>query len=860
LKKADSVPADVPRPPRLALKIFRLFAGRENHVFAAGDLEEKFIVIAGDRGLSKARRWFLIEVLKAVPGFLRNAIYWKTAMARNYVIIAWRHMVRSKLFSLTNLLGLSVGMACFILISLWIRDEKSTDGFHVNKDRLYQVIIIHPDGGRDPNSPYALAPILAQEYPEIASQSRVFEVSNITTCSLRYQGSDRPPVQFYEDRVIQVDPSFFTMFSFPVVRGNPETALESPTSLVISEAAAVKYFGQEDPLGKTMTINGQRNLTVSAVVKVPLNSHIQFDFAAAVGPDMLTNWNWADPSYVLLEPGADLADLREKIAGLMNARYPSPLPGQFTVDLLPLTDSYLHFGRGFYVNLFSLIAAVILLIACVNFMNLATAASANRTKEVGLRKVVGARRHQLIQQFLGESALMSAVALVLSLALVRAFLGPLNTLTGKQMSFALFQDLRMVVFLFALIVAVALLSGAYPALFLSAVGPTQAVRSSIHKLQGGHSAFRVVTVIAQFTVSILLIAGTMIVFRQLNYMRNRPLGLRTDHVVRIPLNRILLSRIEAFETELKTHPGVLTVTAGQAVPYNDDYKTSGVEWPGKDPNLVPNVRYSIVRPEYIETFGIGIVDGRSFSKTRLADLDNYIINEAAARYMGMESPVGQRLGFWGKVGTIIGVVGDFHQVSLHREIMPQIISANPAFANGLKSVFIKIRPDNIPETLAFIRRAFERTTPMFPFEYSFIDKGIDDLYASEQRLGKIFGYASFLAILISCLGIFGLAAFTAEKRTKEIGIRKVLGASAPDISLLLSRSFAKWLVIANLIAWPLGWYVLHRWLERFAYRSELSLAVFLTSGAISFLVAAIPVVYQSLRAASVDPVETLRSE
>ncbi len=848
------------RPPRLALFLFRLFAGGEHFDFAVGDLEEKFAVLATETDAARARRWFFLEVLKAIPGFLRNALYWRAAMARNYVIIAWRHMVRSKLFTLTNLFGLSVGMACFILISLWVRDEKSTDRFHSNKDRLYQVIIIHPDGGRDPNSPYALAAILADEYPEVAAQSRIVELANLTTCSFRYQAPDRPPVQFYEDRVIQVDPSFFTMFSFPAVSGNPETALQTPTSLVISAAAAERYFGPEDPLGKTMTFNGRANMSVSAVVRVPRNSQLQFDFAAAIGPDMQRSWNWADPSYVLLEPGIDLADLREKIADLMNSRFPSPLPGQFTVDLLPLEESYLHFGQGFYVNLFSLIAALILVIACVNFMNLATAASASRTREVGLRKVVGARRPQLIQQFLGESLLMSAAALVLSLVLVLALLGPLNTLTAKQMSFALFQDLRTVVFLFGLVVAVGLLSGAYPAFSLTAVGPSQAVGASTHKQRGGHSTFRVVSVVAQFTVSVVLIAGTIVISRQLNYMRKRPLGLQTDYVIKIPLNRVLLNRIAAFEAELKTHPGILTVTAGQAVPYNDDYKTSGVEWPGKNPDFVANVRYSIVRPEYIETFGMKIADGRSFSAAMPSDLENFIINREAARYMELEPPVGQRLAFWGKGGTIIGLVEDFHQVSLHREIMPQVITANPAFANGLKSIFVKIRPENIPETLAFLQRAHQEFSPMFPFEYTFVDKGIDDLYTSEQRLGKIFSYASFLAILISCLGIFGLAAFTAESRTKEIGIRRVLGASTSDISILLSRRFARWLIVANLIAWPVGWYVLHRWLERFAYRSDLSLGVFMASGAISFLIAAIPVIYQSLRAAAVDLVESLRYE
>lgn len=860
MKKAET-PDHLPfRPPRLARLIFRFFAGPDHFDFALGDLEEKFEVLAAERGTARARRWFRLEVLKAIPGFLRNGLYWRAAMIRNYVIIAWRHMGRSKLFTLTNLVGLSIGMACFILISLWVRDERSTDGFHINKDRLYQVIIIHPDGGRDPNSPYALAAVLEDEYPEVAAQSRIVELVNITTCSFRYQAPDRPPVQFYEDRVIQVDPAFFTMFSFPFIRGNPETALPTPTSIVISEDAAERYFGPEDPLGKTLTFNGRANLNVSGVVRVPRNSHLQFNFAAAIGPEMRTNWNWADPSYVLLESGVDLADLREKIAGLLNDRFPSPLPGQLTVDLLPLTDSYLHFGQGFYVNLFSLIAALILIIACVNYMNLATAASANRTREVGLRKVVGARRPQLVQQFIGESLLMSATALVLSLFLVLIFIGPLNALTAKRMSFAPFQDLGMVTFLFGLVVAVGLLSGAYPAFFLSAVGPSQAVGAAIQKRRGGHSTFRVVSVVAQFTASIVLIAGTIVISRQLDYMRSRPLGLQTDHVVEIPLNRILLNRFEAFAGELKTHPGILTVTAGQAVPYNDDYKTSGVEWPGKNPDFVANVRYSIVRPEYVETFGIKIAEGRSFSPAGPSDLENFIINQEAARYMELASPVGQRLSFWGRRGTIIGLVEDFHQVSLHREIMPQVITANPAFANGLKSIFVKVRPDNIPETLTFLRQTHQEFSPLFPFEYTFVDKGIDDLYASEQRLGKIFGYASLLAILISCLGIFGLAAYTAERRTKEIGIRRVLGASASDISILLSRRFARWLIVANLIAWPVGWYALQRWLERFAYRSELSIAVFLASGAISFLIAAVPVIYQSLRAAAVNLVESLRYE
>jgi putative ABC transport system permease protein len=860
MRNPDLPPGTPPDPPGLAKRILDFFAGPEDSAYVAGDLEEKFSVIAADLGLARARRWFFFEVFKAVPGFLRNSFYWRAAMLRNYMTIAWRHMVRSKLFTLTNLFGLAVGMACFILISLWIRDEKSTDRFHANGDRLYQVTIIHPDGTLDPNSPYALAPILADEFPEISLQTRIFELGSVATCSFRYLPPGRPPVQFYEDRVVQVDPSFFSMFSFPVVSGRPETALQTGTSLVISAAAARKYFGDEDPLEKTMIFNGGAILKVTAVVEVPRNSQIRFDFAAAIDPDMRTNWNWADPSYVLLRPDADPAVLREKIAGVMNERMPWSLPGDFVVDILPLTESYLRFGRGFYVDLFSLIAAFILAIACVNYMNLATAASANRAREVGLRKVVGARRPQLVQQFLGESILMSGAGLVLSLALVRVFLNPLNALTLKGLTFEPLRDPQLVLFLFVLVLVVGLLSGLYPALFLSSAGPVRILKNSGRTTPRGHSAFRIVTVTAQFTISILLIAGTIVVGRQLNYMRNRPLGLQTDHILKIPANRVLLGRMGAFEAELETEPGVLSVTAGQSVPYDEDYKTNGVEWPGKDPEFVPNVRYSLVRSGYVETFGLEILEGRSYDDKRPADLENFLVNEEAARYMGLASPVGERLSFWGREGTIIGVVRDFHQVSLHRVIMPQIMTAHPALSGRLKSVFVKIRSDRVPETLASIRQAFENVSPMFPFEYAFIDKGVDDLYTSERRLGRIFAAFSSLAIFISCLGIFGLAAFTAERRTKEIGIRKVLGASIPDISLLLSRSFASWLLMANLIAWPVGWYFTHSWLERFAYRRGLSLTVFLASGLLSLLAAAIPVGGQAFRAATRDPIDSIRYE
>jgi putative ABC transport system permease protein len=848
----------VPRPSRASLWLLRKFARPEEFEFALGDLTEAFGQQVERQGLAKAKRWFLLEVMKGLPGFVKNALYWRISMFRNYAVIAFRNMLRDRTFAVVNLLGLAVGMACFILISLWIRDELSYDRFHARKDRLYQVMIIHPNGIHDPNSPYALAPTLASEYPEIEAQTRIFELGAIRTCSFRHQSPGRPPAQFYENQVILVDPAFFSMFSFPFKLGDSETALRTPSSVVISEAAAARYFGAENPMGKSLTFNGRADLTVTGVVRVPANSHLRFDFAAPLDDPMLSNWNWADPSYVLLREGVNLPEFRRKIAGSMNRHYPNPLPGQFTVDLLPITKTHLHFGRQAYVYIFSVVAVFILLIACINYMNLATARSSSRAREVGLRKVVGARHSQLVQQFLGESVVMAGLALVLTLLLVKLALPALNSLTAKQISFNLFQNPGLVLFAAGLAVAVGILSGLYPAFFLSTARPAETLKSS-PLARSSRTSFRLVTVVGQFAISIFLIACTVMVFKQLNFMRNQPLGFRMDHVIKIPVNEPLLRQFMNLKSDLQSHPGILNVTAGQSVPYDDDYKTS-VDWDGKDPDLVSLVRYSITQIDYIETFGMEIVAGRSFSLEHPDDWNNFVINEEAARYMKMDQPVGKRLRFWGREGTIIGVVKDYHQVSLHREIMPQVLTINPRLHNALKYIFIKIRSENMPETLRIIQEAAVKRAPTYPFEYSFIDQEVDSLYSAEHRLGSIFFYFAALAVVISCLGIFGLSAFMVEKRTKEIGIRKALGASVLSIVAILSRDFGRWLVAANLIAWPLVWYAVHRWLQNFAYRTDLTIGILLAASGLAVLATAIPAGYHALRAASCNPADTLRYE
>jgi putative ABC transport system permease protein len=479
---------------------------------------------------------------------------------------------------------------------------------------------------------------------------------------------------------------------------------------------------------------------------------------------------------------------------------------------------------------------------------------------VGLRKVVGAGRGQLIQQFLGEALLMSALAFGLALGLALLLLPFLNGLTGKALTLFSGSGPSLLGYLLGLMVLVGIVAGSYPAFFLSARRPIDTLRGS-SSFGSRRSVFRVVSVVGQFTISVLLIACTLTVFRQLRYVRNRPLGLKTEQVLQVRYNPSLLWNFESFKREMLLNPRVLSVTRSQAVPYNEDYKTSGLEWDGKDPALMPLVRYSITDFDLFETFGMEFAAGRSFSAVLPGDRLNYVINEKAAAYMGLKEPVGQRLKFWGQEGQIIGVVKNYHHVSLHREILPQVFTINPRFtARAIKFIFIKVSPDGLPETLRAIREASGRYAPDYPFEAAFLDRGTASLYESEKRLGKIFTAFAFLAVFISCLGILGLAAYSAEQRTKEIGVRKVLGSSVPGIIALLSRQFSLWVLAANFIAWPIAYYAMYRWLQGFAYRTGLGIDVFVLAGFTSSLAAALPLVYQALKAAFADPVKALRYE
>jgi len=417
----------------------------------------------------------------------------------------------------------------------------------------------------------------------------------------------------------------------------------------------------------------------------------------------------------------------------------------------------------------------------------------------------------------------------------------------------------MYVFLLGFMVFVGVLSGSYPAIYLTSSQPINILRASF-SFRSNRSLFRISSVVGQFTISILLIICTMVVFKQLHYVQNRPLGFNTDYILNIPINVPLIKSFDSYKQELLKNPNILNITANQAKPYNEDYKTNGVEWDQKDPQMVPIIRYSITQFDYLETFEMKIKEGRAFSKKFTADVNNYVINEEAAEYMNLANPVGERISFWGREGEIIGVVQDFHHVSLHREILPHIFTVNPQFYGALKNISVKLNSENIPETIKYIQQVTESFAPDYPFEYSFLDKGLDNLYKAEQKLATIFSYFWILAIFISCMGIFGLAAFVTEQRYQEIGVRKVLGASVKNIVYNLNKEYMKWVLIANLIAWPIAWFAMDKWLQNFAYRINMSLWIFFLAGGIVFLIALATVSMRIIRAASANPVEALRYE
>lgn len=841
---------------------------------ALQDFDERFIQIKRRRGTLIAILWFGIQVLSLIPPLLKGSVYWSAAMIKNTFKIAFRNIRRHKGYSFINIAGLAIGIACTILILIWIQDELAYDRFHEKGDNIYRIIVEDEQGSQFAGTcPIPLGPHAEQTYPEVLDSARL--------CN----GFQKFLVE-YDERVFSeeigiVDPSFLTMFSFPLLQGDTGTALEDPYSLIMTEKMARKYFGSKDPLGKTIRILSQEKqwigFTVTGILEnIPRHSHLQFQiFLPFQALDEMVWWvrdfeKWSDWSYftyILTKPDISIQDLNRKITDLVRQNDEGDdLTSHFFLQPLSKIHLHSHFkydlaGHGDIrtIYIFAIVAAFILLIACANFMNLSTARFSNRSREVGLRKTIGANRIQLIKQFLGESLFFVLIALVAALILIKLSLPLFNRLTEKTLELNL-ADPSFLLSLAAIAIFTGLFAGSYPALFLSAFQPADVLKGTSRASPKG-TFFRKTLVISQFSLSIIIIICTTIVYNQLTFIRNKKLGFDKDNMIYLPLSGTIYANYDVVRNELLSNPHISAVSASDQLLTQIFRASTGAILEGEEVCEHASISFLTVDFSFLDAFDIKLLQGRPFSDKFPSDIDKaVIVNQSLAQMLGSGNLVGKKLHNYSEDRTrrIVGIIEDFHFESLHSQVKPLMIV--PKSSSDYKFMYVKIRPGTIPSSIKLLRNAWEKFGSGNPFEYHFLDQTIDQLYSSEKRMGKIFLDFAFLAIFISCLGLFGLASFTAEQRTKEIGIRRVLGASAWNIIYALTVDFSKWVLAANVIAWPVAYFAMNKWLQNFAFKTDIGLWVFVLSGAASLAIALMTVGYQSIKAALADPADALRYE
>lgn len=806
-------------------------------------------------------------------------------MLRNYFKVAFRNLWKNKGYSAINIFGLAIGLATCLLILIFVMDELSYDRFHKKADRIYRVDAEINFGGSHQH--YAVAsdpmgPTLKADFPQVEQAVRFRQYGGFRV----KKGEEN--VQ--EHRVVHVDSTIFDVFSLPLLEGNPKTALSDPSSVVITEEMAQKYFGSAEVLGKILRIDDERDYRVSGVLKsIPKQSHIRFDFFRPLQSEESRAGNWLSHNfntYIVLREGADPKRLEAQF-GAISKKYVGPQVQAFLnasldelekggsylrYSLMPLTKIHLQSNKAGeigptgniqYVYIFSAIAAFILLIACVNFMNLSTARSANRAKEVGVRKVLGSHKKALVAQFLTESILISAVSLLLALGLAQLLLPFFNQLSGKEIEVGLFTKPWLLPSLVVLMLIVGLLAGSYPSFYLSSFQPVTVLKG---KLSGGfkRSWLRSSLVVFQFSISIILIVGTVVIYSQLKFIRNKNLGFSRDQVLVVQNGYALGNKAASFKNEIKTLQGVEAVTMTGYLPtgvYRNDNPLFADA--SLDQKSAVSLQNWYVDEDYVPTLKMQVVKGRNFNRQMATDSSGVLINEAAARLLPFAEPVGQTVYFVEDMKTkqsrpfrILGVIKDFNFNSLREVVSPMALF----YGQEQGSFAIRLQTADAGNILSLIQNKWKAMAPGQPFNHSFMDEDFNRIYEGEQRVGKIALSFSVLAILIACLGLFGLVTYAAEQRTKEIGIRKVLGASVGNIVNMLSIDFVRLVAVAILIAFPLAWYGMNKWLQDFAYRIPIDWKVFLVAGVAAVLIAVITVSAQAIKAALANPVKNLRTE
>lgn len=789
-------------------------------------------------------------------------------MLKTYFKLAYRNIIKDKAYAMINISGLAIGLASTILILLWVQNELSYDKFHKNAVQIYRITCDFGDSKSAANSAGMPAGLKA-EMPVVKNTVRLYPGFPST---LFETGNKK----FEEKRVFYADPSFMDVFSFPLVKGNRATALKQVDGVLITQEMATKYFGNADPIGKIIRKDNKENVVVTGVLaNIPANSDLQFDFVLPMASlarthddlknNIWDNFNFYD--YVQLDKGfdpsaANLLGLEKQIDQIFQQHSPGT---KALFQLQPLTKIHLAperlgdlpgHGNAQYVNVFFIIAILILVVACINFMNLATARSARRAKEIGLRKVAGAVRGQLILQFLSESVFISFLSLLLALGIVCLFLPVFNELANRKLTIEA-SDAKLWLSLFGIALLTGLISGSYPALFLSGFNPVKVLKGNV-KSMGGNLLFRNALVVIQFMVSIVLLVGTVVIYNQLKFIRERNPGFEKANLLYIPMTGDIWNKQQVLKDELKQNPFTSDFTLITDLPTNLGGWTLNIKWDGKDPRSQISIPVMAVDEEFAHTFRMKLAAGRSFSTVFKTDSNNYMVNEKMLQVMGLNpsTAVGKTLTVWGNRGTIIGVVKDFNFKPVQQAVEPLVMPFNKI--GGY--VVVRTLPGKTSATIQALSKISQQLNPSYPFKFDFLDQDLSNLYKGEKQMGNIFNLFAVLGIFISCLGLYGLSAFMAEQRTKEIGVRKVLGASVFNLVYLLSSGITRLILIAIVVAIPLSWYAVNSWLAGFAYHINVSWLVFFMASLAALTIAWLTVSYESIKAAIVNPIKSLRTE
>ena len=856
-------------PPRIGEKLFRIILPESEQKALLGDYEELYEDLAERKGRFIANIWYWTQIKIAIPSTICNSTKWSIIMIRNYLKIALRNLNRHKTYSGINILGLTLGLTCSFLILLYIRYEFSFDAFHENADHIYRILVNqdHYYQGRNQAAvtPPTFGPAARDRFPEVLRMCRIDNGRGF------FETGDH---SFYEYGLGFVDPDFLSIFDFPLLQGDPNSVLNDPFSLILSREMASKYFGDENPVGQTITVDDRYDYTIKGIMRnMPENSYFDFDFLASFstlssirGQERMQSWSqYSYWTFLQLKEGTDVQSFEVKLQAMFEDRKASFM---INCELQDLMDIHFHNKALFElgttsdirsVYILSTIGLAILLIACFNYINLATARASTRMREIGIRKVVGAHRRNLIRQFLGESFGITLIAFVIAVLTVFIVLPSFGAFMQRNIPLSSMVTPQNAIWFFGLLFAIGLASGLYPALLVSSFRPSLILRSATQTTTGRKSTLRNALVILQFIITTTLIASTFVTRKQIDYIRNRDLGYEKESVITFPVSRVR-ENPQVIKQELRQVHSIQDATLSSQPPAT--ITNAGLpDWEGKQTDEDIAFFRLYVDENFLDFYRIPVVLGRKFSIQHTTNPERTVIlNETAVKTTGWTDPIGKKIydGDDDEEGkTVIGVVEDFHFASLHIPIAPLMIMTNP---DDYDYISLKVDPTNIAATIQFLDEKWKTYATTSPFNYAFLEDRLDRMYRSEYRLYQGFQVFAFIAIFIACLGLIGLASYTVERKTKEIGVRKILGASISGMFLFILRQTLKMVAIGTIIALPLGYLIMNKWLENFAYRIQVGLGILISASLAAVLVAVLTVSYLSIKAAAANPVEVLKYE